>query len=117
MPQKWAAHWPLKGKVIPPDVAKYPHLAKDDLAELGEAIRLRNATLQTLGNLTLLNKYLNPAASNDFFNVKLAEYKNSVLRLNRYFESESAWDEEAIARRGRLLGEAVCKMWPRPEQP
>lgn len=115
LPQTWATHWPLKGKIIPANVASYPYLAKDDLAELSEAIRLRNSTLQTLGNLTLLNKYLNPAASNGSFEAKLIEYKNSVLRLSRYFESESAWDEEAIARRGKLLGEAVCKIWPRPE--
>lgn len=115
LPQRWAARWSLKGKVIPADVVSYPYLAKDDLAEVGEAIRVRNATLQTFGNLTLLNKYLNPAASNGSFDAKLIEYKNSVLRLNRYFESESAWDEEAIARRGKLLGEAVCKIWPRSE--
>lgn len=115
LPQRWAAHWSLKGKVIPADVVSYPYLAKDDLAEVGEAIRVRNATLQTFGNLTLLNKYLNPAASNGSFDAKLIEYKNAVLRLNRYFESESAWDEEAIARRGKLLGEAVCKIWPRSE--
>jgi hypothetical protein len=115
LPQMWATHWPLKGKCIPADVANFPFLAKDDLAEFGDAIRFRNATLQTLGNLTLLNKYLNPAASNGSFASKVIEYKNSVLRLNRPFESESTWDEEAIARRGKFLGEAVCKIWLRPE--
>jgi len=115
LPQNWAAHWLLKGKVIPAGVASFPHLAKDDLVELGDIIRLRNATLQTLGNLTLLNKYLNPAASNGSFEAKLIEYKNSVMRLNRHFESESGWDEDAITRRGKLLGEAVCKIWPRSD--
>ncbi len=114
LPQKWATYWPLGGRLIPPNVVDTPYLAKDDLVEFGEAIRTRNATLQTLGNLTLLNKYLNPAASNASFEVKLVEYKNSVLRLNRHFEPATAWDEESIARRGKLLGEAVCKIWPRP---
>ena len=86
LPQKWAADWPLKGKLIPADVVSFPYLATDDLQQLADAVRLRNATLQTLGNLTLLNKYLNPAASNGSFVAKLIEYKNSVLRLNRYFE-------------------------------
>lgn len=117
LPQKWAAYWPLKGKVIPADVASYPYLAKDDLAELGEAIRTRNTVLQTLGNLTLLNKYLNPAASNGFFKTKLIEYKNSVLRLNRYFDTEVPWDEDAITRRGKTLGEAICNIWPRQATP
>jgi len=116
LPEKWAAHWPIKGKLIPPDVATYPHLAKDELAELADPIRTRNAQLQTLGNLTLLNKHLNPAVGNGGFATKLVEYKNSVLRLNRYFDGITTWDEEAIARRGRSMGEQICKIWPRPNE-
>lgn len=114
LPESWAAHWPLKGKVIPADVAKFPFLAKDDLVELDVPIRARNSQLQTFGNLTLLNKYLNPAASNGSFEMKQVEYKHSVLRLNRYFDALTVWDEEAISRRGRTLGELLCKIWPRP---
>ena len=73
--------------------------------------------MQTLGNLSLLNKYLNPAASNGSLELKLVEYKHSVLRLNRYFDtmfgSGKPWDEDAIAQRGKVLGEALCKIWPR----
>lgn len=115
MPQRWDTHWPLNGVVIPFDVALYPHMAKDDMAPLADTIRLRNRTVQTLGNLTLLNKYLNPAASNGSFETKLVEYRHSVLRLNRHFDTVALWDEEAIAKRGKALGEAVCKIWPRPE--
>ena len=43
-----------------------------------------------MGNLTLLNKYLNPAASNGAFETKLVEYKHSVLRLNRSFDARTA---------------------------
>ena len=68
-----------------------------------------------LGNLTLLNRYLNPAASNGSFDLKLVEYKNSVLRLNRHFDSQTKWDEQAIADRGHQLGKALCKIWPRPD--
>ncbi len=113
LPQTWATHWPLKGKTIPADVANYPYLAKDDLAEYGDGIRHRNAQLQTLGNLTLLNKYLNPVASNGAFETKLVEYKHSVLRLNRYFDNKTTWDEDAIGRRGKELGELLCTVWPR----
>jgi len=115
LPQKWAARWLLRERLVPANVAEYPYLAKDDLAEFGEPIRLRNTSLQTLGNLTLLNQYLNPAAGNGSFEDKLIEYKDSVLRLNRYFDSKTAWNEEAIVQRGRLLGEALCKIWPRPD--
>jgi hypothetical protein len=114
MPQSWAEHWRLDGMAIPRHVAAAPYLATDELAHLGDAIRLRNARVQTLGNLTLLNGYLNPAASNGAFDTKLVEYKNSILRLNRYFDGRSSWDEEAIRDRGRALGETLCRIWPRP---
>jgi hypothetical protein len=114
MPQKWFKHWQLKGRDIPEIVADAPYLAKEELVELIEAIRSRNRRVQSLGNLTLLNGYLNPAASNGSFDLKLVEYKHSVLRLNRYFDAAKSWDEEAIAKRGRSLGELICKIWPRP---
>ncbi len=115
LPQKWGAHWKLKGLSVPGNIVEYPFLGKDELAEHGEAIRQRNSVLHTLGNLTLLNRFLNPAAGNGAFESKLIEYKNSVLRLNRYFDSMSDWDEQAIAHRGRALGVALCKIWPRSE--
>jgi hypothetical protein len=42
----------------------------------------------------------------------LPEYKKSVLRLNRYFDSRTERDEETIEERGKLLGEAICKILP-----
>jgi hypothetical protein len=116
LPQKWASHWTLNGQSIPVDIADSPYLAKDELAEHINGIRQRNTTLHTLGNLTLLNKYLNPAASNGSFNLKLIEYKNSVLQLNRYFDSWPVWDEQPIAKRSRDLAEIFCKIWPRLDQ-
>lgn len=80
---------------------------------MADAVWLRNSTLQALGNLTLLNRYLNPAASNSSFESKLVEYRNSVLRLNRHFDASTVWDEDAIAKRGKALGEAICNIWPR----
>ena len=116
MPQKWSTHWPLKGKVIPQNVVDYPVLATNDLKELSDDIRSRNATLQTLGNLTLLNPYLNPAASNGSFELKRVEYKNSVLQLNRYFDSKTEWDEQSIGVRAMALGKLLCIIWPRPPE-
>lgn len=114
MPQVWATHWPLAGKIIPPQVMLSPFLAQGELAELADGIRLRNARVQTLGNLSLLNGYLNPAASNGAFADKNIEYKHSVLRLNRYFDELEEWDEETIRERGRALGKALTSIWPRP---
>lgn len=114
MPQSWSANWPLKGKTIPPFVVSYPYVAKDELTGMAEDIRRRNDALQTLGNLTLLNQYLNPAVSNGSFDAKKGEYRNSVLQLNRFFDKQEVWNEESIAARGRILGEQFCKVWPRP---
>ena len=114
LPQKWADHWPLDGKVIPSLLVLYPHLAKDEFAPLANDIRNRNARLQTLGNLSLVNQYLNPAAGNASFDDKKQEYAKSVLRLNRYFDVHKSWDEAAIATRSKTLGELFCKIWPRP---
>jgi hypothetical protein len=114
LPEKWATHWTLADRVIPADVVLFPHLASEDLADVSDRIRARNSQLHTLGNLTLLNKYLNPAASNGSFDTKRGEYRHSVLRLNRHFDELTAWDEEAIARRGRMLGRSLCEIWPRP---
>lgn len=113
MPQKWGANWLLKGKQIPPNVAEYPILAKEELVELADSIRRRNLLLHTIGNLTLLNKHLNPAVGNASFTTKVSEYKNSVLRLNRHFDSATDWDEDAIVKRSRELGGAICAIWPR----
>jgi hypothetical protein len=116
LPQKWSEHWPLKGQIIPPLVVEYPIMAKGDIAEFGDDIRSRNLTLHTLGNLTILNAYLNPAASNGPFALKLEEYKNSILKLNRYFDDKTEWNEESILERGMMLGEMLCEIWPRPKE-
>jgi hypothetical protein len=117
LPQTWATHWPLQGKVIPALIALYPSQVTEELAPLADAIRSRNARLHTLGNLTLLNRYLNPAASNGSFDLKRAEYSNSVLRCNRYFDGLMDWNEDAILKRGKGLGELLCRIWPRPSGP
>jgi Protein of unknown function (DUF1524) len=114
LPERWAEYWTLAGRKIPADVVFFPHLAQEELSELTGQIRVPNSQLHTLGNLTLLNKYLNPAASNGSFDTKRVEYKHSVLRLNRYFDALATWDEEAITGRGRILGKALCEIWPRP---
>lgn len=117
LPQQWSTHWPLNGTPVPAIAVDFPHMATGDLAQFADSIRDRSASLQTLGNLTLLNQYANPAASNGPFSIKTTEYKNSVLRLNRYFDQLSEWDEERIKQRGKELGEALCKTWPRPVAP
>jgi hypothetical protein len=115
LPESWSEHWPLNGKTIPANAVKYQSLLKEELEPLADAVRARNAALQTLGNLTLLNRWANPAASNFAFPKKKSEYSNSVLLLNRYFDPIQDWNEERIALRSKSLAEAICKIWPRPK--
>lgn len=117
LPQSWGKHWPLKGKFIPENTIKHPFLAsfESDFEEEEQLIRKRNAQLHTLGNLTLLNKYLNPSASNSSFEIKLVAYKDSVLRINRHFDNQTTWDEECIRQRGEQLGKLLCTIWPIPQ--
>lgn len=114
MPQTWSTYWTLGGQEVSDLHAKYPVMLPAEEEPLAEAIRARNSLVNSLGNLTLLNEYLNPAASNGPLSLKLEEYQNSVLRLNRYFDKTSKWDEVTIRKRGRLLAETLCKLYPRP---
>lgn len=117
MPQKWWTHWPLRGKTIPQQLGEFPFYATmgnyEEFKELAEPIRQRNSAVHMIGNLSLVNRHLNPAGGNAGFPVKLDEYRNSVLRLNRYFSGFKEWDEQSIATRSKLLGEAICSIWPR----
>jgi len=112
MPQSWAAHWPLDGELIDSNFVQNPHQAPPEVAS---RIRRRSNLVQTLGNLTLVNQFLNPAASNRPFLEKKTEYEHSVLRLNRHFERMDDWDEQRIEERGRLLAAALCRLYPRPD--
>lgn len=117
MPQKWWTHWPLQGKAIPQQLGEHPYYADTasyaEFKELAEPIRQRNSLVHMVGNLSLVNGHLNPAGGNAGFTAKLAEYRNSVLRINRYFSEFTEWDEQSIAKRSKLLGEAICSIWPR----
>ncbi|MBV8848418.1 MAG: DUF262 domain-containing protein [Methylobacteriaceae bacterium] len=115
MPQSWYAHWPVDGNAVSFHQALYPSTLDEEQIDIANAIRTRNSVVNTPGNLTLLNQYLNPAASNGTFELKRSEYGPSVLRLNRYFDGRSEWNEAAIRERGRILGEMISAIWTRPQ--
>lgn len=114
LPVRWWEHWPIDGRPVTWNEASYPYILTENEAEIAEAIRYRSTMLHTIGNLTLLNQYLNPAASNGSFELKKTEYTNSVLRLNRYFDDKSDWTEANILERSREMARMICKIWPRP---
>ena len=97
-----------------------------------EAAAKRNWVKNTLGNLTLVTKYLNINLSHRPWTdaaaagltkggeggkgkrTLLQEY--SLLRLSNELTQENPdfWDESTIGRRGRLLAERICAVWPGP---
>jgi len=99
MPQSWQQFWPL-----PADVEE-PGMASVD----------RDRIIQSIGNLTLVNKQLNPTLSNGPWESKRKGLgKHSVLFLNKDLldKAPATWDEAAIADRARRLCQAAIKVWP-----
>ncbi|NQW18758.1 MAG: DUF262 domain-containing protein [Chloroflexi bacterium] len=100
MPQKWRAYWPLDADV------------NDDKNELAER---RDHIIHTVGNLTLVNSYLNPALSNAAWESKRVTLgEHSVLHLNKNVleHGKSAWDEHVIRERGKKMAGIAMTIWP-----
>ena len=100
MPRAWQSEWPL------PDSIDQP-LARER----------RQAAIETLGNLTLLNGRLNAAVSNASWRVKRPDIKESyTLFLNKHLLDSSAddeWTEADIERRGEWMYGIIIDIWPR----
>ena len=98
LPQDWSA-WPLPAGADP---------VQGPLD--------RDAAKHRLGNLTLVTKKLNPTMSNDPW-AKKREYlrERSVLLISADIRAADAWDEEAIAQRGRRLADLALTVWTRPD--
>jgi uncharacterized protein with ParB-like and HNH nuclease domain len=112
MPQHWVEHWPL------PDGSK--GMATPELWTAKEAdpqaiaTRERNASLQTIGNLTILTQPLNSAVSNSAWGDKRPELlRHSLLPINQYLHNCAVWDEAAIEKRADELLVRALKIWPR----
>jgi uncharacterized protein with ParB-like and HNH nuclease domain len=98
MPQNWKPNWPLPESVDP-----------------ATAVSLRDAAVQSIGNLTLVTERLNPALSNRSWEVKKpAIQKHSLLRLNAELNKPdfAEWDEKAILARGEDLFFHATNIWP-----
>lgn len=104
MPQDWRKNWPLR-----------PQDRENDL----EAAERRDRLIHTIGNLTLVNRRLNPALSNAPWEAKRTEIaKHSVLYLNKGLldQAPESWDEDAIEARGKSLADLFITIWPGPPQ-
>jgi len=113
MPQGWTTKWPL------PDGSKgkgWDELSKLDANDpISIPTRVRNAAVQTFGNLTLLTSPLNASISNSEWPIKQKEIlKSSLLPINLDLQTFDTWDEAAIAKRGKTLFDRALKLWPGP---
>ncbi|MCT9934536.1 DUF262 domain-containing HNH endonuclease family protein [Planotetraspora sp. A-T 1434] len=111
MPQSWSQYWGT---------------ADDDHA----ARQRRDHLVQTLGNVTLVNEYLNPKLSNrpwtdsaaisdavdPAFGKRTLLAKYSTLKLNSEIVEQrpASWTDEAIADRSTTLAHRLIQIWPRP---
>tara|TARA_R110002110_G_C13468395_1_gene719659 strand:+ start:7598 stop:9502 length:1905 start_codon:yes stop_codon:yes gene_type:complete len=100
LPQSWGEDWPFA------DGTTLDHHSEDSQAVA------RNATLHTLGNLTLLSGGLNISSGNKSFEKKKKKFnKNTGLFLNKWFQNHSKWDEEEIGERGEALAGLSLQIW------
>lgn len=108
MPQRWREAWPVPG---------FDHLGEDDGTDFDLLTRQaeRDASIDRLGNLTLLTGALNSTVSNGPYSVKMpAVRSHSSLALNRDLNQVDHWDEDAIAARGISLFENARRIWMAP---
>lgn len=119
LPNKWSQHWPLSSgiKAISEDWSLHTHYS-DPVEPLTEAeiqqFTHREKLKNTLGNLTLLTKYLNPSIGNAGWDLKRSKdgLGDSILIINREIIECEVWDEEAISRRALSLAKALDQVWP-----
>jgi len=118
MPQSWFTHWPLasgsRATQTEEAAAKLVEVGGGVLSDHQAAIRARMKAVPTLGNLTLLNLSVNREAQNkDFSTKQTLLIENTNLSLNIKLLGVDAWNEDAIAQRGKFLGEAAARLYPR----
>lgn len=114
MPLKWAEHWPLpNGNRAPSESAFQAALSGHVLNdETRTQMELRQQGINTLGNLTLVNEFLNPSLSNGPWEQKRAQLGKSLMALNREVAEEYVWDEHSIHSRSSDLGSLFVNLWP-----
>jgi hypothetical protein len=103
MPRSWNTHWKLSSDI------------QNDPLEFQRASERRDALINTIGNLTLINGTLNSAQSHSPWSIKRPELlKFSKLNLNQYFHGPDAevWDESAIRKRTDYLVAQLRTIWP-----
>ena len=103
MPQSWGQHWPISKTGSPND---------------------RDQLIQTLGNLTLVSKSLNPSMSNTSWQgakgkrSELEKYSSIKITADVISRSDSSgrtWDEALIEERTELMITDILAIWTIPK--
>lgn len=116
LPQTWRTHWPIAGEVQPTeaDHTQAFFAVLEDESVLGRIVK-RNRIKQTLGNLTLVTQSFNSGVSNLAFETKRQEFEDqSIMMLTKDFVKKTAWNEDEIANRGKVLFEHAKQIWSTP---
>lgn len=112
MPQNWIANWPFEDGSQGMDDFELWEAPQDD--PRAAATRKRDATVQTLGNLTILSTALNSSQSNYGWDQKRpAMMIHSLLPINQMLLETKTWDEAAILKRGNETFERALGIWKR----
>lgn len=127
MPEKWEENWLLPSgngflsrrdlyskELDPLDLLLFDkkHLADPSYLQAHELAMERNASLQNIGNLTIVTGRLNSSLSNSSYDKKRENlFSNSTLMLNKEISKSTSWDVKEIKERGDLLCEKFCQIW------
>lgn len=114
MPRAWRQHWDTS-----------PSLTPDEAAA-------RDALVDTLGNLTLVTQSLNSSLSNrpwengdatglveggrpGWGKRQLLDQFNLLVLNKQVLDRTEPWDDSAIRERSAALAQAICEIWPGPD--
>jgi hypothetical protein len=119
MPRSWMNYWPLidGSSVTNGETDAVEQLSRSGmpLNDQQKLINDRQASISTLGNLSLLNLKVNRAAQNfEFLKKRDLLIANTNLSLNIPLIPLQAWNEASIAERGERLADAALKIWLGP---
>jgi hypothetical protein len=93
LPREWEANWPL--------------------GELSEADR--EAHVDLIGNLTILERKFNSSVSNSAWLVKKDAFNDHAIQLlNSELATFDVWDEMQISNRSATLASRFLRLWPAP---
>lgn len=89
-------------------------LSKEWKQSLGDdAKEIHGVYLNSLANLTLVGKEINPEISNQIYKVKCFYYKESSFRLTRRLVKRyKDWKENDLLERGDDIADLALKCWP-----